>query len=91
MSVECYCKYYLNVIMEPSRCSYLVNARTALGDEPHNDRLLAAGHEAEAHCRVPFQGDATWLWCGLIIAVEVRQFVRCRFVQVAGGGGRTSS
>lgn len=62
---------------------YLVDAGTALGDEAHNDWLFAAGHKAKAHCGMPFQGDAAWLGGRLIVAVEVWQLVRGRFVQVA--------
>lgn len=66
------------------RNSYLVNAGTALGDEPNNDRLFAARNETKAHGRVSFQDDAAWLWSWFVVAVVVRQFVRGRLVQVTG-------
>lgn len=69
--------------MHSGHRSYLADTGTALGDEAHDDGLLAAGYKAKAHCWVALQDDAAWLRCRLIVAVEVRQLVGGGLVQVA--------
>lgn len=64
----------------------LIDGRTALGDKAHDDRPLAACHEAETHFRAARQHDQPRLWRFVVTPVDLGRLVGGALVQVTAGG-----
>lgn len=61
---------------------YLINRRTAFGDEAHDYRTLASRHKTETHFRAACQHDQSRLGWLVVAPVDLGRLVRGAFVQM---------